>query len=157
MGHHEVRHHLIEPALPLARRPGTRARVGSELASLFVLSFLGMDEGDGAARVGMLAWEHHVARDLLHGEVAYVAEGPAARGAAGQLRPAAGAHQVPALALQDRREHIVEAHGALEQRREVGGHGGGHADERVHPGDRTSGTARSAPRFVCAHVTVTRT
>lgn len=151
-----MRHYLVETTLPLAGGAGARAGVGSELASLLVLGFLGVHEGDGAARVGVLAGEHDVAGHLLHGEVADVAERAAARGAARQLGSAAGAHQVPALALQDGRQHIVEAHGALKQRRQVGRHGRGHAAQRGDACHCTTGTASSsAPLVVCAHDTVT--
>lgn len=105
----------------------------------------------------MFTREHNITGDFLHGEVTYVAERAAARGAAGQLGPAAGAYQVPALALQDRRQHIVEAHRALEQRGEISRHGVRRVHQCRHPGDRTTGTASSAPLVVCAHVTVTRT
>lgn len=80
-----------------------------------MLRFLGVYKSNCAARVGVFTREHDIAGYLLHGEVADVAQRPAARGAAGELGPAARAHQVPALALQDGRQDIVEAHGALEQ------------------------------------------
>lgn len=121
-----------------------------------MLRLLRVHESDSAASVGVFTREHNVAGDLLHGEVADVAERTAARRAARQLGAAARAHQVPALALQYRRQHIVKAHGALEQRGEVGGHGGRRVHEGWHPRDRTTGTASSAPLVVCAHVTVTR-
>lgn len=88
-----------------------------------MLGLFCVDESDGAARVGVLAGKHHVTSDFLHGEVANVAKRAATRGAARQLGPAAGAHQVPALALQNGRQYIVETHWALEQRREISGHG----------------------------------
>lgn len=143
--------------MPLARGTRTGARVWPELASFFMLSLLGVHKSYGTASVGVFTGEHNIAGDFLHGEVAYVAERAAARRAAGQLGAAARAHQVPALALQDRRQHIVEAHGTLEQRGEVGGHGVRRVHQCGHPGDRTTGTASSAPLVVCAHVTVTRT
>lgn len=121
-----------------------------------MLRLLRVHERDSAASVGVFTWEHNIAGDLLHREVADVAEWTAARRATGQLGTAARAHQVPALALQYRRQHIVKAHGALEQRGEVGGHGGRRVHESGHPRDRTTGTASSAPLVVCAHVTVTR-
>lgn len=122
-----------------------------------MFSFFSVYKGNSAAGVGVLAGEHHIASHLLHGEVADVAEGPAAGGAARQLGAAAGAHQVATLALQNGRQHIVEAYGALEQRGEVGRHGGGHTGQRRHPGHSTTGTASSPAPLARAHVTVTRT
>lgn len=81
-----------------------------------MFGLLSVHEGDCAACVRVFAREHDVTGDFLHGEVAYVAEGAAAGRAAGQLGPAAGAHEVPALTLQDRGQDIVEADWALEQR-----------------------------------------
>lgn len=106
----------------------------------------------------MFTREHNITSDLFHGEVADVAEGPPAGGAAGQLGPAAGADEVPALALQDGRQDIVEAHRALEQRGEVRRHGCGRVHEGGDARHCTTGTASSsAPLVVCAHVTVTQT
>lgn len=122
-----------------------------------MLRLLSVHERDSTAGVGVFTWEHNIAGDFLHGEVAYIAERATACRTAGQLGPAAGAHQVPALALQDRRQHIVEAHGALKQRGEISGHCVRRVHECRHPRDRTTGTASSTPLVVCAHVTVTRT
>lgn len=122
-----------------------------------MLRLLCVHQSYSTAGVGVFTREHNIAGDFLHGEVTDVAERAAARGAAGQLGPAAGAHQVPALALQDRWQHIVEAHRAFKQRCEVSRHGGRRVNQCRHPGDRTTGTASSAPLVVCAHVTVTRT
>lgn len=109
-----MRHDLVEAPLPLAGGPGTRAGVRSELTGFFMLRFLRVHESNCAACVGVFAREHHITGDFFHSEVADVAEGAAARGAAGQLGAAARADEVPALALQDGWQHIVEAHWALE-------------------------------------------
>lgn len=79
-----------------------------------MLRLLRVHQGDSTASVGVFTWEHNIAGHFLHSEVAYVAEGAAASRAAGQLGTAAGAHQVPTLALQDRRQYIVETHRTLE-------------------------------------------
>lgn len=64
-----------------------------------------------------LAGEEHGRGHLLHGQVPDAGGQRApAGGAEAQLLPALLADQVPGLALQDGRQHIVEAHGALEQR-----------------------------------------
>lgn len=122
-----------------------------------MLSFLSVNKGDCAACVGVFAGEHYIASHFFHGEVAYVAEGAATRRAARQLGTAARADQMPALALQDRGQDIVEAHGTLEQRSKISRHGGRYVHESGYSGHRTTGTASSAPFVVCAHVTVTRT
>lgn len=122
-----------------------------------MLCLLRVHESDSTASIGVFTWEHDIAGDFLHGEIAYVAERAAARRAAREFGAAARAHQVPALALQDRRQYIVEAHGALKQRGEVGRHCGRRVHVCGHPRYRTTGTASSAPLVVCAHVTVTRT
>lgn len=106
--------------------------------------------------VRVFAGEHNITCHFFHGQVPDVAEGATACRAAGELGPAAGAYQVPALALQDRRKYIVEAYGALEQGSKVGGHDGGCDYDADHAGHWTTGTATSTPS-VCAHVTDTRT
>lgn len=69
-----------------------------------------------------LAGERQRGRHLLHGQVADArAQRAAARRAAAQLLAALVAHQVARLALQDGRQHVVEAYRALEQRRELRG------------------------------------
>lgn len=122
-----------------------------------MLSFLSVNKGDCATSVGVFAGEHHITGHFLHSEVSYVAEGAATGRAARQLGTAARADQMPALALQDRGQDIVEAHGTLEQRSEICRHGGRDVHEGGHSRHRTTGTASSAPFVVCAHVTVTRT
>lgn len=122
-----------------------------------MFSFFSMYKGNSAAGVGVFTGEHYIASHFLHGEVTDVAQGPAAGRAAGQLGAAAGAHQVATLALQDGRQNIVEAYGALEQRGEVGRHGGGHTGQRRNPRHSTTGTASSPAPLARAHVTVTRT
>lgn len=122
-----------------------------------MLSFLSVNKSDCAASIGVFAGEHYITGHFLHSEVAYVAEGAAARRAAGQLGTAARADQVPALALQDRGQDIVEAHGTLKQGSEISRHGGRDVHEGGYSRHRTTGTGSSAPFVVCAHVTVTRT
>ena len=98
---HEVGHHLLEGALPLAGRAGAGAGVGPELAGFLVVGLLGVEEGNAAAGALVPTGEHHRGGNLLHGQVADVAaQLAAAGGAAGQLGPAGRAHQVAGVALQ---------------------------------------------------------
>jgi len=70
----------------------------------------------------VFARELDVRGNLLHRQIADIRQRAAAGGAAGELGAAGDAHQVPAGALQDRWQHIVKAHGAFEQRGQIGGH-----------------------------------
>lgn len=152
-----MRHYLIQSSLPFAGCTWAGAGVWPEFAGFLMLSFLSVNKGDCAASVRVFAGEHYIASHFLHGEVANVAEGATTRRAARQLGTAARADQMPALALQDRGQDIVEAHGTLEQRSEISRHGGRDVHEGGYSRHRTTGTASSAPFVVCAHVTVTRT
>lgn len=88
-----------------------------------------------------LAGEGQRGGHLLHGQVPDAgAERAAAGRAAAQLLAARVADQVTRLALQDGRQHVVEAHRTLEQGRQLGGlpgqAGGGQAGGGGHgPGD----------------------
>lgn len=74
-----------------------------------------------SGKFSYLTRERQRGRDLLHGQVADArGERPAAGRAAAQLLSALVAHQVSGLALQDRREHVVEAHGTLKEHLELG-------------------------------------
>lgn len=67
-----------------------------------------------------LTGERQRGRDFLHGQVPDArGERPAACRAAAQLLSALVTYQVSGLALQDRRQHVVEAHGTLKQRCEL--------------------------------------
>lgn len=79
-----------------------------------MLSFLRMNESDSAACVGVFAGKHYITSNFFHSKVAYVTEGTAAGRAARQLGSAAGADEMSTLALEDGRQDIIEAHGALE-------------------------------------------
>jgi len=71
-------------------------------------------------RRAYLAGERQRGRHLLHGQVPDAGGQRASAGrAAAQLLAALVADQVARLALQDGRQHVVEAHRALEQRREL--------------------------------------
>lgn len=99
-----------------------------------------MHESSPAAGGRVLARKHNVPGHLLHGQVPDVAQRSPARGTTRELGPAAGADEVPALALQDGGQHVVEADGALEQRGEVGRHGG----RGPGGGGQSGGEGRSA-------------
>lgn len=111
----EVRHHLVERALPLARRSGARAQVRPELAGLFVFGLVRVGQQGRATRERVFAREEHRVGHFLHGQVADVADGPSAGGATGELLSTRGAHEVAVLALKDGGQHVVEADGALKQ------------------------------------------
>jgi hypothetical protein len=115
-----VGHDLLEGPLPLAGGAGARTRVRPEGTLLLVLKFLVAHECEVAAAARVFACEFESVGHLLHGQVADVAKGTSARWAAAQLGPAAGAHEVSALALQDGWEHVVKADGTLQEAGQVG-------------------------------------
>lgn len=117
VGMHEVGHDGFQGSLPLAGSTRARAGVGPILTDVFVFWLFCVVQCQRAARRGILAGEEHGRGHLLHGQVPDAGGQRApAGGAEAQLLPALLADQVPGLALQDGRQHIVEAHGALEQR-----------------------------------------
>lgn len=71
---HEMRHDLLERALPLARGPGTRATVRPELARVLVLGLVGVRQIGGAPVAQVFAWEQNRVGHLLHAEVPDVAK-----------------------------------------------------------------------------------
>lgn len=64
-----------------------------------MISLLCVNKRHSTTCVGMFTGEHDITCDFFHGQVSNVAERAAARRAAGELGPAAGAYQVPTLAL----------------------------------------------------------
>lgn len=87
-------------------------------AELLYLFFL--KQCNSAAETGIFAAEYDGGGHLLHGQVSNdAAQLTAARGAAGQLGPTVGADQVAGVTLQNRRQHIVITHWALEQAGQV--------------------------------------
>lgn len=126
---------LRSPAWHSGVHPGKARRAGGRASS-------------GGARA-YLAGEEHRGGHLLHRQVPDAGrQGAPARRAAAQLLAAWVAHQVPGLALQDRGQHIVEAHGALEERGQLvvlrGRRGAGPAAAAA-PGPAAS-RARDHPR-----------
>lgn len=89
---HQVRHHGVQGALPLAGGAGTRAGVRPELAQLLVLGLLGVGKRDFAARRGVLAGKEDGVGHLLHGQVPDGTQRASAGGAAGEFGSAVGAH-----------------------------------------------------------------
>lgn len=69
----QVNHHLVQLALPRARRAGARAAVRAEFADLLVLRFLVQAERHATAGRLVLAREHQVVSDLLHRQIPYIA------------------------------------------------------------------------------------
>lgn len=107
--------YLFKGTLPPAAGSRTGTAVRAELASFFVLCFLRVYKRYATTSTRVLAGEHHITGHLFHGQVADIAQLAPACWTARQFRPAIGAHQMPALALQDWRQDVVEANGALEQ------------------------------------------
>jgi len=99
MSGHEMKHDLLETALPLARGSGTWARIWSKLARFFVVSFVVMQEGYRASTGCVFAREHDGGGDFFHGEISDVAERTATRRATLKLWPTSGANNVSGLTL----------------------------------------------------------
>ena len=79
-----------------------------------------VEQRNDASATGIFAREHHCRSHLLHGQIPYVpAQLPPTRGAARQLGPTIRADQVAGVALQYRRQNIVEADGTFEQAGQV--------------------------------------
>ncbi len=70
---HQVRHDLLEAALPFATGSRAGARIRSVLAGLLVVGLLRVEEGEGAAGGLISAGKHDRRRHLLHGQVPDVA------------------------------------------------------------------------------------
>ncbi len=97
---HEMRHDLLQGALPFTRGPRAGAGVGPELARLLVVDLLRVEEGGATAGALVLAGEEDGGGHLLHGQIADVAaQLTAAGGAAGELGATVGAHQVTGMTL----------------------------------------------------------
>lgn len=129
---HQVRHDGIQRALPFTRSTGAGAGVRPELTELLVVCFLRVGQSYLAAGGGVFTREEYGIGNLLHGQVPDGAQRAAASGAAGEFGPTVATDQVAALALQDGRQHIVKAHGTLEETGQVIVGGGG-ARQRGHP------------------------
>lgn len=96
-----------------------------------MVNLLCVKEGYSAPSTTVLAGEHHGAGHLLHGQVPDVPpQLPPAGRAAGELGPAVAADEVAGVALQDRGQHVVETHGALEQAGQVRAWVGGGSHSR---------------------------
>ena len=101
--------------LPLARGARTRTIVHAKLAHVLVLELGLVRHALGAPVLGVLAGKLDRVGDLLHAQVAYVAERRTTRGTTGQLGPTIRADDVARLTLHDGRQGELKTHRTLEQ------------------------------------------
>lgn len=98
---HEMRHDLLERALPFTRGPWTRTRVRPKLTGLLMIELLCMEEGGATTRALIATREHDGGGHLFHGQIANVpAKLTAASGATREFGATRRAHQVTRMTLQ---------------------------------------------------------
>ena len=72
MNAHEVGHDVFQGPLPFTQGAGAGAGVGPELANIFVLSFVCVEEGYGTPRGGIFARKLDCGGHFLHGKITNV-------------------------------------------------------------------------------------